>query len=253
MKTNSINIIQITDTHLFATEEGRLQGFATNQLFNNALEKIASQYKHVDFIFLTGDISQDRSVESYKYAAGRLNQLQVPVYWIAGNHDDASPVVQSIFDRYENLYVLKHLSTPYWDFIALNSWREGTDSGYIDPKDIEQFVAQLDEARRNRKQVAVIMHHHPFPIGTPIVDECMLQDNGDFLKVVRQRSEIKLMISGHVHGDYKIDIDGKKLETCPATCFQWKKGASTAATEDKRAFKYFSFEQNAYRSSVVYF
>lgn len=253
MKTDSINIIQITDTHVFATDAGRLEGYATNQFFNQAIEKITSQNKQTDFIFLTGDISQDRSVESYEYAAARLNQLNVPVYWIVGNHDAASATVQSVFSRYQNMHALQHLATPYWDFVALNTRREGTDNGYVEPDEMERFVARLNMVNKSQKQVAVIMHHHPVPVGTPLVDDCMLQDSEDLLKIVKGRSEIKLIICGHVHGDYQIDVSGKKLETCPATSFQWKKRASTNETENERAIKYFSFEQNSYQSSVVYF
>jgi 3',5'-cyclic-AMP phosphodiesterase len=254
MKTNSadsINIIQITDTHLFATDDRRLQGYATNQLFSQAIEKIKSQTKKADFIFLTGDISEDHSAEAYEYAAARLNQLPAPVYWIAGNHDDAV-AVQSIFRRYENLHALDHLVTPHWDFIAVNSCRAGTPSGYIEPDEMERFLVQLDVAKKNKKQVAVILHHHPVPIGTPLMDECMLQDNEEFLRVVKEHSEIKLVVCGHVHGDYEVDLGGKKLEACPAISFQWKKGTSTLETVDQRAFKYFRFEQGSYVSSVEY-
>jgi Icc protein len=254
MKTNSadsINIIQITDTHLFATEAGRLQGYATNQLFSDAVEKIKSQTRPVDFIFLTGDISQDHSAESYEYAAARLNQLRAPVYWIGGNHDDA-PLVQSVFERYENFHLLNHLTTANWDFIALNTCREGTPNGYIVANEMERFLERLEVAKKNEKHVSIIMHHHPVPLGTPLVDECMLQDNEDFLRIVREYREIKLIVCGHVHGDYVVDLGGKKLEACPAISFQWKKGTSDLDTEDKRAFKYFRFEQGSYESSVVY-
>lgn len=249
--THPINIIQITDTHLFATDTDRLQRYATNQLFSQAIEKIQLQSNEVDFIFLTGDISEDRSVESYEYAAARLTQLHTPVYWIAGNHDDVS-TVQSVFARYENLHLLNHLTTSTWDFIGVNSCREGTASGYIESSELERFLVRLDIAKKNKKQVAVVMHHHPITIGTPLVDECMLQENENFLSLVKEHSEIKLIVCGHVHGEYEVDLGGKKLETCPALSFQWKKGTSGHETEDRRAFKKFSFGQGAYMSSVVY-
>ncbi len=253
MQTNpidSINIIQITDTHLFSSDSGQLQGYSTNKLFNDVIEQIKPQSTHADFIFLTGDISEDRSIESYEYAASRLNQLDAPVYWITGNHDHAA-AVNSIFAKYDNLHALTRLSTPHWDFIAVNSCREGTDNGHIEREEIDRLLKQLEISKKNNKQVVIVMHHHSVPVGTPLIDECMLQDNEVFIKAIKEHNEIKLIICGHVHGEYKVDLGGQKLETCLATSFQWKKGTSTLETENKRGFKHFVFRQNVYNSSVV--
>jgi Icc protein len=96
------------------------------------------------------------------------------------------------------------------------------------------------------------MHHHPYPVSTPLVDACMLKKADHFLEKIKQQDEIKLIICGHVHGDYKIHYGTQIIESCPATSFQWEKGTSLLKTESKKGFKRFSFYEDTYQSSVVF-
>ena len=96
------------------------------------------------------------------------------------------------------------------------------------------------------------MHHHPHPVGTPLVDACMLQEADDFLAQVKQHPEIKLMICGHVHGNYQITYGKQMIEACPATSFQWQTGTSTLETESKRGFKRFAFQADTYQASTTF-
>ena len=244
-------MIQITDTHLFADKTQQLQGHCTYQNLSDTIDYLLSSEEPPNFVLLTGDISQDESSESYRLARAQLERLNVPVSWIHGNHDDEIKV-KPIFDASPFLKQLTHLPTPFWDFIAINTCRRGTDEGYLEESELAQFWQRASIAKRNNKNIVVVMHHHPHPVSTPLVDACMLKRAGKFLTQLKEHPEIKLMICGHVHGDYQIPYDKLMIEACPATSFQWQKGTSTLSTENKKGFKYFAFHANTYQASAVY-
>ena len=79
--------IQITDCHLFASEEGKLLGMDTQASLNAVMDKIHAEQNQFDFYLCTGDLSQDGSVESYQYLKDLLAQDKKEPFWIPGNHD----------------------------------------------------------------------------------------------------------------------------------------------------------------------
>jgi len=248
-----MKIIQITDTHLFSDPLGKLHGYCSHQLLSDIITHLTSIYHRdgkPDFYFLTGDISQDESIESYKLALNQLERLDAPVYWIQGNHDDRNRI-KSIFNSSNNLTQLKKLVTPAWDYIAIDTCQPSKDEGYISKEEMQFFLSAVEKSKQSHKNIAIVMHHHACPVGTPLIDECILRDSYDFIRTIKSIDEIKLVICGHVHGDYRIPIGKKFIETCPATCFQWKKGTQNIETENKRGFKVFEFNSNTYESTTM--
>jgi 3',5'-cyclic-AMP phosphodiesterase len=249
---NNYTVIQITDPHLFSDVTNELQGYQTYKHLAETIDHIlVNPNAKPDMVFVTGDISQDETAESYQLALTQLERFTCPVYWIQGNHDNQAEL-QPIFDSSRRLQQLTHLSTSYWDFISINTCRRDVDDGYIEDDEYERFVFKLEEAKAKSKKIAVVMHHHPTAVNTPLMDACGLHNQEKFLKLVKQYEEIKLVICGHVHGDYKIALDEFTIETCPATCFQWKKGTSSLETENRRGYKIFHFNSTSYTSSTIF-
>lgn len=248
----ALTAIQITDTHLFADITSTLHGHCTHQSLSDVVTYLTnSKMEKPDLVFLTGDVSQDESVESYELAISHLEKLDLPIYWIHGNHDDLEKM-KPVFDASKKTVQLKKLATQFWDFISLNTCRRGTDKGYVEDSEIKLFLDKLEKSRKDKKRVAILMHHHPFPVKTPLIDDCILQSSDEFLSALHEYTEIVLIMCGHVHGDYKIHLKQQVLETCPATCFQWIKGTGKIETENKFGFKIFKFSADSYSSETVF-
>lgn len=251
-KNEVINIIQITDLHLFSKKSSKLYGYCTYDALCEVVNHIKKYYSSKEYIFfVTGDISQDESLESYQLALLQLEKLGAIFYWIHGNHDDHDKM-KSIFYNSQQARNLKKLATKYWDFIFLNTCKRGTDHGYLKEDEIKFFLEELEKSNIENKKVAIIMHHHPCPVNTPLVDNYILQYNEKFINILNKNNIIKLMICGHVHNDYKISFFNKIVEACPATSFQWKKGTNKIETENIRGFKIFNMTQYSYTSSAIY-
>lgn len=126
-----MKIIQITDTHLFSNDSSEIFGVKSNITFKKVIDKILTEEIHdTDLIFLTGDISQDETVESYKKVVHHLSNINLPVYWIPGNHDD--PVVMKlVFGKAKNFYRKTALTFSHWHFIFLDTKICGREDGYL--------------------------------------------------------------------------------------------------------------------------
>ncbi|WP_199153433.1 metallophosphoesterase [Chromobacterium sp. ASV23] len=242
-----MKIAQLTDIHLFASPQGRLMGVDTYAALRKVLASVQEQ--HADAVFLTGDISQDESEASYRLCAEALAGLGLPVHWIAGNHDKPATTAR-VFAEYDFMHPLDTLRLGGWTFLGVDCCVAGHDEGRIDDAGLAALRSRL--ARVDDGPAAVVLHHHPLAVGTPLLDDCMLMDGGRLWAMLAQAERARLAICGHVHGDHRIVRDGRVLEVCPATCFQWIKGTREAAIENRQGYRLFRFLRDHYEAKTLF-
>ncbi|MEN7430581.1 metallophosphoesterase [Chromobacterium sp. TRC.1.1.SA] len=237
-----MKVAQLTDLHLFADKRGRLLERDTHAALEAVLASVARE-PGLEAVLLTGDVSQDESEASYHLAAEALAALEVPVHWIAGNHDDRAAMAR-VFAGYDFLRPLETLALGGWTFIGVDSCVAGQDGGRIGDAELVRLRQRLDGAGEG--PAAVVLHHHPLAVGTPLLDDCMLAQASPFWQVATAADALKLVICGHVHGEHSIAYRGKTLEVGPATCFQWTRGACDIEIDDRRGYRLFDFAAGGY-------
>lgn len=238
-----MKIIQITDTHLFREDESVMHGVKTNRKFEEVISKIIQEdIIDTDFIILTGDISQDETVESYQKIVSYLSQLDKPIYWIAGNHDNPDKI-EAVFGDNRNFYHTKMLSLPHWDLIFLNTRINDRHDGLLHETELLKLKREIH--KNANKRIAIIMHHHPIPVNTPLIDNYILKNNHELWNVI-EGSQVELIICGHVHGDYSLKHGNVSIETSPATCLQWEKGSSDLKIVKKIGYKIYYLNSYGY-------
>jgi Icc protein len=243
-----MKIIQISDTHLFANDELDIFGVKSNVKFKEVITKIINEdADDLDIIFLTGDISQDETAESYQIIANYLSKLNIPIYWIPGNHDHLARV-NVAFQYAKNFNRKTNLTLPNWHFIFLNTKMEGKEYGYLSSTELTILRNEIVNSEINKK-IAIVMHHHPAPVGTPLIDNYILKNTEDFWDIVIG-TKVKLIICGHVHGDYQFTHNNICIESAPATCLQWKKGTKDLETDKRIGYKIYHFDQGGYRANA---
>lgn len=89
MSSEVLNILQISDTHLYADIKESLLGVTTQKSLEAVIQWIQKENKPVDFILHSGDISQDHSEASYLLAEKMLSVLKAPAE--AGPHLTSMP------------------------------------------------------------------------------------------------------------------------------------------------------------------
>ncbi|WP_158253707.1 metallophosphoesterase [Chromobacterium alticapitis] len=246
-----MRVAQISDCHLFAEDSARLMGYDTYREFDKVISELERRHAaELDALLVTGDISQDESRASYDRFARRLQSVGLPVYWLPGNHD-AAPLAEQTLRQYEWMRPLTRLETDDWLLLALDSVQPGTDDGHIGEAAVERFRQQLAAADKPAKRSAVLLHHHPAAVGTPLLDSCMLRNTDRFWDLMAELPNLQLLLCGHAHGDYRLQARGVALEVCPATCFQWRKGTAALDTQDARGYKVLAFDAAGFRSMTV--
>lgn len=139
-----MRILQITDTHLFADNRKKLLGINTQRSFLAALRQAKRESKHPDVILLTGDLSQDCSIKSYKNLAKYLSSsFDCPILWLPGNHDDPKTMTK-VFAK-TKLHSEKIFRFNNWQIILLNSHSPGNVYGYLTQQEFNWLKKCLKE------------------------------------------------------------------------------------------------------------
>jgi Icc protein len=240
-------ILQLSDTHLFSNSERDIFGVKSNITFNSVIAHATQDIKASDLILLTGDLSQDETAASYEKIADTLSVFNKPIYWIPGNHDSL-PTMNAVFKKYSTFYQERKLDIGTWSFIFLNTKLENNDAGYLSDDEIKALEYEISHIPFEQN-IVIVMHHHPVQVNTPLIDKVMLKNHEVFWNIINKQN-VKLIICGHVHGDYKLFEKDIFIESSPATCFQLEKGATELSISKEIGYKIYDFSKTGYTSQA---
>lgn len=218
--SEDVNLVQLTDCHLFARSDGKLLGLETESSLRAVIEDI-QQNTDFDFVLATGDLSQDASEASYQRMSQFLDLLKKPAFWTPGNHDCPQQMQNSIQGK--NLFHHKRIITQYWQVILLDSSVKGKVHGFL-TQDALDFLhnALNDKAELN---TLLVLHHQPVQIGSAWLDNIGLKNNAEFMAVLALHSQVKGILWGHIHQEYQQNLSNMKLMSTPSTCVQFEPGS----------------------------
>lgn len=211
-------IAQFSDCHLFADKQAKHLGANVWQNLNRVLTDIA-QRKKVDGIVFTGDLTQDHTEDSYHHFVHAIEQAKfaIPVYFLAGNHDDRALLSQHLVEP--NFQSNKMLYNDFWQIQLLDS-KSDTPSGLVSSQNLQALSQQMDST----KFQLLMMHHHPIDVGY-YIDKHGLLAQDDFWKTIAELNEksgqIKGIACGHVHRAVHLSKLNVDVYTCPATSVQF--------------------------------
>jgi len=229
---NSLKIAQISDTHLFSDKNELHCGANVHQNLIDVLKHITLVEKP-DAIIFTGDLTQDHSDASYREFVNIFRQLniQTPVHFIAGNHDEFSQLESYLTGAPFNSE--KELVNEHWQVLLINSKSE-TPAGYVAQNTLNTLA---NSVYSNKKQL-VMMHHHAIDVGYSI-DKHGLKNKDMFWSTLNNIPSISILACGHVHNDIVIlpEHSGHKvpLYTCPATSIQFDKTQNSSSCNGQGA------------------
>jgi Icc protein len=211
-------VAQITDLHLFADAQQELLGLQTFHSFQAILTRVQQLQPRLDLLLLTGDLSQDETVQSYECVKQCIAPLGIPTYWIPGNHDDV-PIMQRVFTQ-PPFSSDKVFYRGGWNFILLNSGVPGYVHGYLSATTLEWLDQQLYQ--QDNHPTLVALHHPPFIVGSDWLDGSTLQNPEELFAVLDRHPQVKLVLCGHVHQEFQRERRGVFYLTTPSTCIQFK-------------------------------
>lgn len=221
-----IRIIQLTDPHLFGSPGGRLMGADTHRTLLSVWEKIQSTPFNPDVFLVTGDLSQDESIESYQSLKAVLDTSDKPYLWTCGNHDNAH-LMHQVSPEAMNPY----LDLGSWQIIMLNSQIPGQVPGFLSNKELRLLEKCLSETPD--KHTLVAFHHPAYTIESQWLDKISLKNADQFMNLIQSYSSVRVVINGHIHQERDQFIQNVRFLSTPSTCVQFKPESDHFMLDDR--------------------
>lgn len=224
--SDSVCIVQLTDSHLYADPSADLLGLDTAASLQAVINLVRQEVADMDLVLATGDITQDGSERAYRRFIEAASALPAPCYWIPGNHDDAALMAQ--------IGAQTGLSRDWvdagnWRIVLLDSSIPGAVAGHLSAAQLEHLDRALEGA--GERFVMVCLHHHPVPIGCDWMDPLGLLNAGDLLPRLKADARVRVVLWGHIHQELDQHLDGLRLLATPSTCVQFARHSSDFATD----------------------
>lgn len=215
----TLRFVHISDTH-YTPDASYIKSYAayTPLVGADALVQAVRALPFTpDFILHTGDAAYDPEPSVYPPLAGLMAQFNVPVRYVAGNHDD-SHALQTVLMGRAASDVQTHLHYTFdangVEFICLDSnaldpsQGDAVPSGRV-PAEQLAWLEQRCHADDPRP-VVVAVHHNVLPVGVPWLDDGMRIRNGEALHAVLAQAprEVLGVFSGHIHQNITVYRDG---------------------------------------------
>lgn len=237
-----VRVLQFTDTHLFATSEGRMKGVDTSACLAAVLEHAFTSHQ-ADIVVLTGDLSQDESKESYINLAEMFSRHHGEIHWLPGNHDNKL-FMKEVFSSYPAFKMEMSRKLGPWFFLLLDSAVEGRVEGELSAAELERTRAWLIENRSDCYR-AIFLHHNPVTMDNRREDRMMLRNAEVFEALLAEYGGVEAVIFGHVHQDCVQGLGGTLFIASPSTGVQFRPTA-TGLTIDRKApgYRYIEFAED---------
>ncbi|MFC0180667.1 3',5'-cyclic-AMP phosphodiesterase [Thorsellia kenyensis] len=213
-----INILQITDTHLFADKEEKLLGIPTFKTFHAVINKILALGKKYHLIVCSGDISQDQTELSYTHFMQEIEKLETPLVWIPGNHDEQS-LMQKLLTNKTIFQSKTIVVNNNWQLVLLDSQFKGYPKGMLNDKQLDFLDNTLHESKD--KNTLIFIHHNPKECGSAWLDEHKLQNSDALAKILEKHEGIKAVICGHIHQEINSSWLSWPFYSTPSTSIQF--------------------------------
>ncbi|MCA9944887.1 MAG: metallophosphoesterase [Anaerolineales bacterium] len=223
-----VYFVHISDSHFGPTAVYERHGHQPQPAVERAVEIINNLPTRPDFVIHTGDVVTDPDEASYQRAAAVFSQLQMPVYFVTGNHDRSRDVQQFMQmgprqPLSDDPDVLSYaFEVKGYRFVVLDA--RGPDE--IDPHGLLS-EAQMDVVRAEATAVGppltIFMHFPVLPMNSIWMDANMLVLNGAALHqaLLPARERLRGVFYGHVHQSMQTIRDGILYTAVPSLFAQF--------------------------------
>ncbi len=256
----TVYFVHMSDTHFGSARDFSRDGHVAYPCAVRLVEMINSLPTKPDFVVHTGDVVNDPDPVAYALAAEVLADLDVPIYFVTGNHDSAHLIgdylpMGKIERLVDNPDVLCYqFEVKGYRFLVL----DGRGPTNIGPNGIlsdEQLAAVRAEAQPDGPPLTVFVHFPVLPLNSPWMDENMLLLNGYALHeaLLPARPRLRGVFYGHVHQSMQTVRDGITYTAVPSTFTQFSAWLSDVTTGfDRDYLPGFNFVQLLPEQTIVH-
>lgn len=227
MQPGEFTLVQLSDTHLYADEQGELLGVNTQESLRQVLAMLRRRGLDRHELMVTGDLVHDESAAGYRRLGQVLGEHAAQACFVPGNHD--APALMR--DLLPGRVVTDHQVFSYgnWRVLVFSSHQPGEVAGRLGSEALDWLAAQL--AADDFDHALIFLHHPPVAVGSRWLDQLALLDGAELLAVAAASGRVRGIAFGHVHQEYEHRHQGISLLGVPSTCTQFLPGATEFATE----------------------
>lgn len=226
--TPAYELLQLSDTHIFASCEEVREGVNTYDCFVRTLNHALAN-SDPDVILLTGDLAEDYSKEAYEKIRRLLEDAGRPVYCLPGNHDHLGRMVEVLSEP--PFHFMETLELGPWTVPLLSTWDGDRGGGRLGEEELSRLSAELRST--NADHALVCLHHCPIEVGSAWLDAVGLDDGDELLALVNEFPRVRAVLCGHIHQELDVINRGVRLMGTPSTCYQFKPGSERFTLDEK--------------------
>jgi len=220
-----MQIIQLTDCHLYAHADGRLRGAQTDSTLRAVVDHALARHDDYAALLVTGDLVQD-DAGGYVRFRSILGGLGRPVLCIPGNHDDPEAMQRELVGAPFQYCGERTLGR--WQVVMLNSYDPGQVGGRLSADELARLDATLGASSAH---CLVCLHHHPVAMGSLWLDRVGLANADEFWRVIEAHARVKAVVWGHVHQALDARRGPVALFATPSTGAQFRPGTDRFAVD----------------------
>lgn len=250
-----MRIVQLSDPHIVPAAQQPVHGQDTLERLRAAVNAVNQLSPSPDLVVMTGDQINDGTEASYRAVKDVLTPLRFPCHMALGNHD-YRPVFRRVM-----LEEPEAVSAPYYyalnrsghRIIVLDTQDEGEVSGRLEDDQLDWLERELSSGLPS----VICMHHPPVPVGVAWMDELILLDNARFLQICGAADTLHLILCGHVHHDFRMELGHATVLTAPSVGLQFRKdpvirpdGSRVIATDEPAAFRIVDIDGPRWKTSI---
>ena len=192
------------------------------EVIETLLTDLRSVEDYLDFIAITGDLTELGDIDSYRKIRTALNSFKIPVHMVPGNHDAREPFRELLSPSSpipKSGPVDFHVDTGSVQIIALDTLIEGELTGRLTEDQITWLADKLMGGQHSH--TVVMMHHPPFATGLIEFDNiCTLEGHEKFSELIDNTDSDVTVLCGHVHRPYQALWKGANCYIAGSPAFQ---------------------------------
>ncbi|KJH79343.1 3',5'-cyclic-AMP phosphodiesterase [Pseudomonas sp. KSR10] len=217
---DSVLLVQLTDSHLFAEAGGKLLGLDTGESLQRVVDLVLDEQPRIDLMLATGDLSQDGSLASYQRFRQLSERIDAPVRWCPGNHDELAAMQEAT--RGSEI-MLPVLDIGAWRVILLDTLVPGSVFGMLRDDQLALLERTLRDAPERHHLIC--LHHHPVTIGSRWMDSIGLHNRDALFAVLDRFPCVQAVLWGHIHQEFDALRGDVRLLATPSTGVQFAPGS----------------------------
>ena len=215
---NVLNFLHITDSHLLDHPEETFHEINTKTSLKTVMAHSHARFPDIDFILLTGDISQTGSEQSYAIFDSVIQPYHLPIYCVPGNHDSPELLQQVVPNCPDSTINIIQLGK--FELILINSLVKDQNHGMVSQHCLQQLDAHL---KNNKDRFSIIaIHHPPVLTNSEWLDDLGLKNKDELLQLINKYHRDTLLLSGHIHQEIDHSSGKLRILTTPSTCHQFR-------------------------------